>query len=243
VTSSTPVAELVNKKGPPRSFFVWSELCTGILISEMTKPNNLSWFLFVVVVTISLVVFGRGLNWNLDTLTIYSIFPIFGILAWSIMWTHYVDGAIRIIYNKPKNEIYSRFSGALVLFLILMHPGLLGLSQFQNTGLLPPGSYFSYVGNSLVWAILIAEIALIAFLAYEVLNRIKSKNIVAKNWFWVSLSQAGAMTLIFFHGLALGSHLSGGWFQFYWVVLGALLIPCFGIILKYDWQQSRREIK
>jgi TM2 domain-containing membrane protein YozV len=209
----------------------------------MDKRNYVPWYLFGVVVTLAFIVFGQNLNWNFENLTIFSIFPILGILAWSIMWTHYVDGAIRITFGKTKNKTYSHFSGVLVLFLILIHPGLLALSQFQNNGLLPPGSYFSYVGTGLVWAILFAETALVAFLSYEVLSRLKSKKIVAKNWIWVSLSQAIAMTLIFFHGLALGRHLSGGWFQFYWVVLGALLIPCFGIILKYDWQQSRREAK
>jgi len=181
----------------------------------MDRPNKLPWYLFAFVVTTSLFVFGQGVNWSFKSLTIFSMFPLLGILAWSIMWTHYADGAIRIINDKPKNKTYSHFSGVLVLFLILMHPGLLGLSQFQNTSQLPPGSYFSYVGNSLVWAILFAEIALITFLSYEFLNRLKSKNIVSKNWFWISLSQAIAMTLIFFHGLALGRHLGEGWFQFY----------------------------
>ncbi len=205
----------------------------------MVNNKNLPWYLFSAVVTIAAIEFGQSINWKLESLTLLGLFPLLGLLAWSIMWTHYVVGANRILTKQPKNILYSKISGVIVLFLILLHPGLLAISLYQNTGSLPPTSFLSYVGSNMALAVIIAELALLSFITYEFLERAKNRPSFNRYWFWISLSQVVAMIFIFVHSLMLGRNLMSGWFQFYWIILGALLIPCFGLILRSEWNSAR----
>lgn len=155
------------------------------------------------------------------------------------MWTHYMYGTLRLLSDKfPFNHSYKKVSEYLVLAFILLHPGLLIYKLWADTGQYPPESYMNYVGEGSKLFLLMGTVALLCFLAYEVLSRLRRADVVQRVWRWVSLSQAIAMTLIFIHGLALGRHLYGGWFQAYWVLLGCLLIPCFAVILHYDWTKK-----
>jgi hypothetical protein len=167
----------------------------------------------------------------------YSVFPLLGVWAWTLMWTHYMYGTLSLVSGKFKrSKVYKSTSAYLVLAFILLHPGLLIYRLYEDTGMRPPESYISYVGEQNQLFIFFGTISLVTFLSYEIFKRIRAVAIVKRMWFWISISQAIAMILIFIHGLKLGSHLYGGWFQAYWVLLGCLLIPCFAVILRYDWR-------
>ena len=201
--------------------------------------QTLAWALFTVAVVVPLVAWLSLRDWSVSNIGLYSIFPLLGLWAWNIMWVHYAYGSVLILDGKAKKDkTFKSVTQWLVLALILMHPGLLALAQFQNTDLLPPESYFSYVGQAASIYIVFGLVAITAFLAFDALERLKKKEIVRKYWWWVSLSQVVAMSLIFVHSMAIGQTLQLDWFQFYWVSIGALLIPCFGLILRYDWDKN-----
>jgi hypothetical protein len=167
----------------------------------------------------------------------YSVFPLLGLWAWSLMWTHYMYGTLSLISKKfTRSKLYKRATGYAVLALILLHPLLLINRLYEDTGVKPPDSYINYVGEDNKLFVLFGTLSLLCFLAYELLHRLRKLDIVRRIWVVVSASQAVAMTLIFIHGLQLGSTLYGGWFQAYWVLLGCLLMPCFAVILRYDWR-------
>ncbi len=197
----------------------------------------LPWVLFGIVTIVPLLFWGNSRGWVFAGMNALSLFPILGVLAWGIMWTHFAIGSIRIVYPEiPKNILYSKISGYLVLLLILLHPNLLVIGQWKTRGLLPPGSLYGYVNSSLKIFIFFGTLSLLTFLSYEIFERMKSKRWVKNNWRWISLSQVVAMSLIFVHALALGGLLNNPRFEFYWIALGALLIPCFGLILRNDWK-------
>ena len=81
--------------------------------------------------------------------------------------------------------------------------------------------------------------ALLLFLSYEVLHRLREKPYITKHWRWISISQMLAMVMIFVHGLKLGQNLHAGWMQLVWVSMGALLIPAFALILQHEWGQAQ----
>lgn len=154
------------------------------------------------------------------------LFPLLGIWAWSIMWTHFVIGEIlRLKPQLPKNIFYKKVSFALVLLLILAHP------MIALTGL----------GLSLLnlWTVQIALAALLLFLSFEFFDRIRENPKVAKNWWIVNISQSLAMTLIFIHSLSLGSHLQQGWFRTYWIILGMILSMCIIHTHISDWNHFK----
>lgn len=167
----------------------------------------------------------------------YSSFPLLGLWAWSLMWTHYMYGTLSLVSGRfARSKLYKKTSAYLALACILLHPGLLIYRLYDDTGVRPPDSYITYAGEANKLFVMFGTVALVCFLSYEVFKRLRRHSAIKRVWIWVSLSQALAMTLIFVHGLKLGSHLYGGWFQAYWVLLGCLLIPCFAVILRYDWR-------
>ncbi len=203
----------------------------------------LAWTLFAVVVTIPLLQWAITIGWNPGNIALTNIFPLIGIWAWSIMWTHYAYGTFILAQDgaASKDKTYRKLTQWLVLALILLHPGLLALNQWQVRSVRPPEAFYGYVGQSLRIYIAIASVALLAFLAFDVLVRFRRHRLVNKYWFYVSLSQAVAMVLIFVHALKIG-HSMHGWFELYWIALGLLLIPCFVLILRHDWRQQRNSL-
>lgn len=198
----------------------------------------LPWTLFAVVVAASFAAWADLRSWDFSSLNVFALFPLLGLLAWSIMWTHYALGGVRLVHPFERNHLYSRISAAVVLACLLLHPGLLAWGQFDVRGLLPPDSFYSYVAPSLKGAVLLGGISLLIFISFDIFDYFKQRDGVRRNWKWISLSQMLAMTLIFTHSLLLGSNLQSGWFQVWWVLLGVLLIPCFGLIVRADWQQK-----
>lgn len=200
----------------------------------------LPWTLFVAVIAASFVAWADLRGWDFGSLSALALFPLLGLLAWSIMWTHYALGGVRLVYPFEHNQLYSRVSAVVVLACLLLHPGLLAWGQFDLSGTLPPGSFYSYVAPSLKGAVLLGTISLIIFISFDVFEFFKKRAWVQRNWKWISLSQMVAMTSIFIHALRLGQNLQSGWFQVWWVLLGLLLIPCFGLILRADWQKKQK---
>lgn len=208
---------------------------------SVSSPQKYSvtweWLLGAVVVIVPYAV------WSSAGGTIsshYSLFPLLGMWAWSIMWTHYMYGTLSLISDKfARSRAYKYASSYAVLACILLHPLLLINRLYQDTGQRPPDSYINYVGEANKAFVMFGVLALLCFLVYELLHRLRRVRWVKRIWFAVSVAQAAAMTLIFVHALALGQHLPGGWFQAYWVLLGCLLLPCFAVILRYDWNRRK----
>ncbi len=199
------------------------------------KFNTIAWLLFGFAAMVPLIVWGSAIDWDIGDITIYQWFPLFGLLAWMVMWTHFVTGALRLNYSQlDKPKYYSVVSGYIVLGSLLLHPGLLAYAQFRNGVGVPPKSFYDYVGSSLTLAVIFGSIALLIFLSFEVFNRLKDNKSVRKNWLYISLSQSLAMTLIFVHGIRLGTNFTSGWFIYIWWLCGIILIPCFYFIHKND---------
>lgn len=182
-----------------------------------------AWVLSTVVTIVAFVAWGQGLSWRLSGVSTYRIFPLFGLLAFSLMWTHYIASAARQYLKIDKYVLkkYFEITSLVVLFCIILHPGLL-VWQLWRDGLgLPPGSYLNnFVSKSNEWAALIATLSLLIFLTYE-LHRWFSKR---KWWKVVQYASDFAMVLIFIHGLKLGKQLHSGWFRVIWWGYGVSLV-------------------
>lgn len=200
--------------------------------------NAFPWILASVVLGAGFTTWFENMSFTLNIVSLYQIFPILGIWAWSIMWTHFIIGEIRRLNPKlPKHMPYHRVSSAAVLALIVLHPIILAIEQFRQGKGFPPFSYFTYAGEASIWLILLGIVGLICFLFYEVMIRFEKNKKVKKVWWLVNITQTIAMVSIFTHGLELGGDLHGGWFRTYWVWLGLLLIPC---LLHTHWTDLKK---
>ncbi len=206
--------------------------------------HNLSyyvpWLLFGIVLIVPFLGWLNTYEWN-PVFTARSLFPLLGVWAWSIMWTHYAYGYLRLTSPEvfKKNEAYSRVSAWFVLAFLLLHPLLLAWSQFQALGLFPTESYYVGVAPTLRIFVTFGLIALPIFLSYEIFMRLRGANWVKRIWGWISLTQITAMVLIFTHGISIGQTVLRGWTLGYWILLGVLLVPAFYVVGKDDWRQQQ----
>ena len=115
----------------------------------------------------------------------------------------------------------------------------------------PIGIFDSGVGGLTVWKTLLNEFKQESFIYFADSNNCPYGNktedsitqlsvaivefLISKNCKWVNISQMIAMVFIFIHGLNLGQNLQSNWMEFIWISMGALLIPCFALMLQNDW--------
>jgi hypothetical protein len=202
--------------------------------------TTLQWSLFLLAVLLPVLAWGSEHSWQISALTGYQWFPLFGLLAWLIMWTHYITAVPKIMHPSLKtSRTYQKISAWLVLFSLLMHPAILAYMQLQNEQGLPPASFVNYVGEGLALAVMFGSVSLLIFLSFEVFDRIKNRDFIKRNWLYISLSQSLAMLLIFVHAIRLGSVVGDGWFAAVWYVCGLLLLPCFYLIHKADLAEKQ----
>lgn len=199
-----------------------------------------AWGLALLVTTLAIIAWGQGFLWQWSAFSTYLLFPLFGLLAYGLMWTHYASGAIRRLAGVPKQAIQTEltWTGYAVLVLILLHPGLLIWQLWRDGHGLPPGSYEHYVAPSLVWLTILGTISLLVFLTYELKPWFESR----KWWHWVARAGDLAMLAIFYHGLRLGSQTQLGWYHWVWWFYGLTLVASLAVIYYVDSRGRPKEV-
>jgi len=181
------------------------------------------WTLGIVVALLAYLAWGHDYGYGLAPFSAYRVFPLLGLVAFSLMWSHYVAGTIRDVLKLDKIvlEPYFRMTGWVVLVLICLHPGLLIYQRFRDGYGLSPGSYEHYVARGLGWVTLLGTASLLVFLAFELRRWFENR----RWWHWVPMAGDVAMLAIFYHSLRLGSDLMrGGWFRDVWWFYGIVLV-------------------
>jgi hypothetical protein len=198
-------------------------------MTTVAKLRLGAWGLTVLVAITAIVAWGQANRWQVAHISSYNLFPIFGLLAFSIMWSHYIAAAGRQYFGVAKEQLKSYFeiTSLVVLGCILLHPGLLIWQLFRDGFGLPPGSYLhNYVAPSLGWAALLGTLSFGIFLAYE-FRRVYSTK---RWWRFVQYASDLAMGLIFIHALALGRQLRPGWFRVVWWMYGVSLLAALAYL-------------
>lgn len=174
----------------------------------------LAWGLAGLVSLLAIIAWGVNYEWDVWPINAYNLFPLLGLLAFSLMWCHYVSGALREILGLPPGVLrpYFRSTSYVVLVLLCLHPGLLIYQLFRDGAGLPPGSYMSYVAPGLSWVTLLGTVSLLVFLAFEFYRKYGDRP-----WFrYVRDASDLAMLAIVYHGFRLGGDLQQGWYHYVW---------------------------
>lgn len=189
------------------------------MMSSM-KQKNLAvgaWALAILTTLVAVIIWGQGLKWHFSGISTYQIFPVLGLVAFGLMWGHYIVAATRQYFQVDRAAIiqYFHLTSMVVLAAILMHPGLL-IVQLARDGLgLPPESYYRVYG----WLTILGSISLCVFLAYELRRKFNQRSW----WKYVERLNDIAMLAVYYHGLRLGTHTQVGWFHYLWYFYGATL--------------------
>lgn len=188
-----------------------------------------AWTVSSISVILALLAWGQGIRWQLSEVTGYQLFPLLGLLAFSLMWAHYVIAALRIRAGIEINATkrYFELTSFAVLICLILHPAILSWKLWQGGFGLPPNSYMEYyVAPSLRWAAFIGAVGLTAFLLFELRRKLANK----QWWKYAVAASDLAIIGIFVHGLALGSHVQGGWYQIVWWIYGLTLVGAIGYL-------------
>jgi hypothetical protein len=189
----------------------------------------IAWATSLTVLVLSIAVWGDYYQWHIWPVNSYQLFPVFGLVAFGLMWAHYTSGALRQLMglNKKVLSRYFTLTSWVVLVLICLHPGLLIYQRFRDGAGLPPHSYESYVAPGRGWVTLLGTTCLLVFLAFEF------RRVFGQRSWWHYVADAGdaAMLGILYHGLRLGSQLMHGWFRFVWLFYFVTLVAV--LIRKY----------
>jgi predicted heme/steroid binding protein len=192
-------------------------------MKSSSSRSFVAWILGLFVTVVSVTVWATGLAST--GLTSYSLFPLFGLLAWSIMWTHYVCGVLMVRFGFERNRLYQKVSTKIVFACLWLHPGLLIYRLWVSNQTLPPKSLIDYMGQANIMILIGAVVAWLTFLSFDVLIKYRKRPFWQRHWFWVSVSQAFAMMAIYAHAIKLGRHIQVTWFKAYWLLLGLILVP------------------
>lgn len=185
--------------------------------------NISAWLLAVIVLSLAIIAWGQALRWQIYPISTYKLFPVFGLIAFSLMWAHYVIGVGRQILkvDRAQVKLFFEITSFLVLVAILLHPGLLVYQLMRDGFGWPPGSYIhNYVAPTLEWAALLGTVSWFLFLSYELRRWFKNRGW----WKFVQMASDAAMIAILFHSLYLGTQLKHGWLRQVWLFYGLTLI-------------------
>lgn len=173
-----------------------------------------AWALSVVVVVLGLLAWQQSLLVDIEQLSIYDVFPVFGILAFSLMWVHYMLGvAVRHTgFDRTKLKPYMTTTSLAVLFALLLHPGLLTFQMWRDGLGLP----VNYVAPSLALFVILGQIAFVMFIAYEFHRLYEGRSW----WHYVERASDVAMILVLIHGFRLSQALYPDWFILLWIFYG-----------------------
>lgn len=196
-----------------------------------------AWSLSALVSILAVISWGQGNGWKLAGLTIYQIFPLLGLLAFSIMWSHYIAAVARLHFKQDRAVLkrYFEATSLAVLAFILLHPGLLGWQLWRDGLGLPPANELNYVAPDMRLYIIIAMISYVIFLAYELRRKFGDRSW----WKYIAYASDAAMILIFIHSIKLGSQLQMGWFRAVWYFYGLTLLGALAYIY-YQKSQSKK---
>lgn len=193
-----------------------------------SQLQNFAWGISAAVVLAAIVAWGQAYNWQVQGMSLYQIFPLLGLVAFSLMWAHYVASVARQHFKLEKSALVDYFdiTSGMVLVLILAHPSLLAWQSYRDGSGLPPGSSLDYVAPTMRFSVILGMISLVAFLAYEFRRRFSERSW----WKYVEYTTDAAIILVYIHALRLGGQLQTGWFRTLWLFYGLTLAACLGYI-------------
>jgi hypothetical protein len=204
-------------------------------MTSAKKLRLVVWILGVSVIVLAITAWAQ-VRLTGKHLTSYDVFPVLGLSAFGLMWTHYVAGALKKLLRAPDGtlSLYFKATQWIVLALIVLHPGIFVTSLYVDDFGLPPFSYLSlYTDTFARIALLAGSTSLFIFLAFE-LHRWFRK---AVWWKYVEYFNIAAMFAILYHGLTLGGELGLGWFKIVWLIYALTLAAA----IVYNKVQHKRE--
>jgi len=179
----------------------------------------------VVLVPLEIVISNRASVFADDLLN--NLFPLFGILSFTILWLHVISGVfeekLRTLFNF---DLYVKHTAQVVFISILAHPLLLFLAyDLDLLGII--GVYGS-------WPIRLGVTAWLLLITYDVGRLLQKREFFSRHWRKILFISTIGIIVAFFHSFTIGGDLQEGPLRALWIIYGVTAILAtiknFGLI-------------
>jgi hypothetical protein len=183
------------------------------------RIRGLVFLIVLVAVLYPLVVWYKSVNLSASSGILFSIFPAFGLIAFSVMWLHIVGASFKSTLEKYFNfEKFVSVSSKVVLVSLILHPLILFIALISaGYG----GGVFGYIGPNGLYLIWLAVIAWLIFIGYDMAKKFKEQDFFARHWQTIKFISTLAFFLVLIHSLGLGTNLQTGSLRYVWIFYGA----------------------
>ena len=171
--------------------------------------------LFALAAVLSpILIWGQTATLTPDSTLLPTIFPVFGLIAFMIMWLHIIGGAFETWLNKYIDFGYFiNWSSSVVLLLIILHP----LIFILNFGFPKIAGIFSFGPGSFIWLGVLGWLMLIT---YDIRKAFKNRQFFIRHWGVIQFLSTLGFYVIFFHSLFLGHNIQAGPLRVAWIFFG-----------------------
>lgn len=186
-----------------------------------------AWLLTATTITLAVVAWLSTNHWLTRGITVYRLFPLFGLLALSTFWSQYVMVALSMYANtgSPGLTRYFTITNVAGLCFILLHPSLLIYQLWADGFGLPPDSItHHFLPPGYGWIVLLGVFGWLIFAFYLLSAKLHQQFEKQRWWQWFSYAGELAMLALLYHGFRLGDQLQAGWFRVVWLTYSVIFI-------------------
>ena len=163
-----------------------------------------------------LSVWFKNSNLTLSTISPVTIFPAFGLIAFTLLWLHSMSGVFETQIRKHLDfDKFVHRTSIIILVSIILHPLLL-IAYFDFNIKNLSAAIDKYIRLGIIgWILLIT---------YDIGKALRKYKFFSKNWNNILIISTIGFLLTFFHSLYLGSDLQSGPLRIIWIFYGVTAI-------------------
>jgi|SRR3989344_433311 len=158
-----------------------------------------------------------SINWALDSTLLPNLFPVFGLVTFTLLWLHAISGVFEPWLRRQIDfDRFVHITSIIILIGIILHPLLLLIQVGFNFGII-----FLTYGAKYIWFAIVGWLLLITYDLGKYLNQY---NFFVRHWNKILIISTLGFLLTFFHSLNLGSDLQSGPLRIVWIFYGVTAI-------------------
>ncbi len=162
------------------------------------------------VVGYPLFVWYINTSFSADRWLLLSVFPAFGLIAFTIMYLHIIGRPFKhVLEQYAAFDLFERVSSYIVLVAILLHPALRTLFFLMND-----------VSISYTLPIVLGIIGFFMLVTYDLGKAFIRNQWVREHWWLIDVVSTLGFYVIWVHSLLLGSELQTGFLRSLWIFYG-----------------------
>jgi hypothetical protein len=181
----------------------------------------------LIVIGYPLSVWYRGASFTPDSMLLVTLFPAFGLLAFTIMYLHIIGRPFASLLERYISfSRFERVSSYVVLLSIILHPLLRGVNMFIE-------GYPLWIGVGTELSITLGVLGFLLLISYDLGRAFARSAFVERYWPAIDLMSTGGFYVIWLHAFLIGGDLHGGLMRMVWIFYGVTALTASLYVFAY----------